>query len=150
MQNPPKNQPRQPGQDLTDLIGREERNARRRAAKKRHPFASEDKEQIAFVAWARPRCDLVWHTPNARQYSRRSWAYWKAMGVLPGIPDVMLFYRGVMFALEFKRPGEKPSSGQRDVMKKLHELGVKVAVVYSCEEAKNFLMDNTQESKRVQ
>ena len=141
MQNPPKNQPSSIGAE----IGREERNARRRAARKKHPPASEDVEQMAFVAWARPRCDLVWHTPNARQYSRRSWAYWKAMGVLSGVPDVLLFYRGILFALEFKRPGEKPSLGQRAVMKMLRGLGVNVEVVYSCEEAKKILMDSAKE-----
>ena len=138
-----KNRPQNHPRELEAEIDREERNAMRRAAKGK--TWKEDREQMAFVEWARPRCDLVWHTPNTRKYSRRSWTYWKAMGVEPGIIDIFIFYQGIFFALEFKVPGKKPTKKQEEVMCVLEAMGAKVKTVYSFEEAKDFVLSHAQE-----
>jgi len=125
---------------LETEILREKTIARKRAAK---GPPREDRAQIEFIEWARKHCELVWHTPNARKYSRRSWAYWKAMGVEPGMPDVMLICQGTHIALEFKRTkNDKPSVRQKAVLGMLHNRGWKVAVVSSCPEAVRFVREN--------
>jgi len=61
------------------------------------------------------------------------------MGVQAGIPDVMMICHGVHIAIEFKRPGEKPTLEQKAVQGMLHSRGWSVAVAESCEEAKKFV-----------
>ena len=126
---------------LEQEIAREQKKAKSRAARK-PPL--EDTQQIDFIAWARKHAELVWHTPNARKYSRAAWAYWNAMGVEPGILDIFLLIRGVRMAIEFKRPGEKPTAKQRRVGEILARYGYEVAFVYSSEEAKNFVMEKAR------
>lgn len=126
---------------MDEEIAREKKNARKRAAR---TSKTEDREQMEFVTWARENCELIWHTPNARKYSRASWAYWNAMGVQAGIPDILMVYRGVRWALEFKRPGEKLTDEQEAVLGILRVQGWRVAVVESCEDAKKFVREDHQ------
>jgi hypothetical protein len=128
-------------------VMRELQAAKRRAAKKKRANSHlEDAEQKAFVQWARTRVDLVWHTPNARKYSRGSWHYWKSMGVEAGIPDILIMhFRHCQLApspgprriaLEFKAPGRKPTKAQRRIHDIFAASGWSVVTVYSAEEAK--------------
>lgn len=95
----------------------------------------EDVEQIAFVEWARPRFLLVWHTPNQKAGTN----YLKAMGVLPGFPDVCcISWAGAHLALEFKSKTGKTRRAQDDVLGQLVLAGWRTAVVRSCAEAVEF------------
>jgi hypothetical protein len=119
------------------LVEREARLAINRA-KKKVSQKKEDAEQQDFVIWARAIFNLVWHTPNARE-KKTARLYWHSMGVLAGVPDICIVHRGVNIALEFKSAGGKLSPDQKRIMRTLHENGWHVAVVYSAEEAKDFV-----------
>lgn len=56
-----------------------------------------------------------------------------------GTPDFCGVYRGVAFALEIKRPGEKPTTEQLGELKWLELAGAKTKIVFSKDEAVEFL-----------
>ncbi len=56
-----------------------------------------------------------WHTPNGEQRSAGAGAKLKAMGVKPGVPDLVLISPdGRFHALELKAPGGRLSEPQQD------------------------------------
>lgn len=96
---------------------------RRRAAR-----VSEDDVQIAVVDALRVAGELVIHVPNGGKRSRSEGARLKRLGVLAGVPDLLVFSvpagleaRGV--ALEVKSPGGRPSKAQLRVLDELRALG---------------------------
>lgn len=52
-----------------------------------------------------------------------------------GIPDILGCYRGVMFGVESKMPGNKPSKIQEFRMAQMAQAGAVVVVAYSVEDA---------------
>ena len=52
-----------------------------------------------------------------------------------GIPDIVGVFRGTFFALEVKRPGEKPTPIQEAVIEQINAAGGVAEVVTSIEEA---------------
>ena len=77
---------------------------------------SEDQIQIAVVDHLKKRGDpnsIWWHTPNGGGRSAREGAKFKAMGLLPGVSDLILHNSaGEAFALELKRDGGRPTESQ--------------------------------------
>ena len=77
----------------------------------------------------------VFHVPNNRM-SARDGAYWKAMGVLAGVPDlVFVLANGVTLWMEVKAPGGRLTDGQKAFHEALRGNGHLVVVVYSTQEA---------------
>ncbi|GGH14590.1 hypothetical protein GCM10007036_14010 [Alsobacter metallidurans] len=57
------------------------------------PRANEDAIQIAIVTYLRmvlPRVAKVFHVPNGGKRNKSEAAKLKAMGVLPGVPDILI------------------------------------------------------------
>ncbi|MGO9006617.1 MAG: VRR-NUC domain-containing protein [Beijerinckiaceae bacterium] len=93
---------------------------------------------IAIVAtlrrYAKPDW-LFWHTANGEWRDIRTAAKLKAMGVRPGVPDLLLLRPdGVIHCLEFKRAGEYISEDQENF--RLHCLahGIPFVVVSTIDE----------------
>lgn len=57
-----------------------------------------------------------------------------------GVPDFIGCFHGVPFAMEVKRPGEKPTMQQSGELMWLGKAGAATAVVHSRDEAIQFLM----------
>ncbi len=55
-----------------------------------------------------------------------------------GVPDFQGVFHGIAFAIEVKRPGEKPTTEQLGELKWLELAGARTAVVYSKQEAVDF------------
>lgn len=76
--------------------------------------------------------------------SHRCWWDRKRMDVpttsREGIPDFIGSFVGIPFGMEVKRPGEKPSVDQLGELAWMRKAGAQTAVVFSCEEAKDFLL----------
>ena len=66
---------------------------------------------------------LWWHTPNGGLRTRRSGALLKALGVLPGVSDILAVRKGNIYALELKASGGRLSEHQQDFQWKLSEAG---------------------------
>ena len=108
--------------------------AKKKRAKRRR---EEHREQERFVAWARLRGLRVVHCPNelVGQVSKGRAAELKRLGVSAGVPDVLIFDRRCCVALEFKGPKGGPSPSQRGWLDWLGQLGWRVVVVTTCEQA---------------
>ena len=53
--------------------------------------------------------DAVWfHAPNGGGRSKVEAAIFKGLGVKPGVPDLIILYRGRCLAIELKAPGLTP------------------------------------------
>jgi len=67
------------------------------------------------------------------------WAV-KFPGVLQrGVPDILAVYRGRFFALEVKRPGQKPTRLQRAVLQQIRATGAVAETVTSVRQVKGVL-----------
>lgn len=66
-------------------------------------------------------------------------AFLKAMGLVPGLPDLMLLHEGVVYFLEVKAPKGKLSPAQAECHIGLRRAGCHVEVVKSLDEALNCL-----------
>ena len=95
---------------------------------------SEDDLQIACMSYMRlVHTDLLaFHVPNGGNRSAREGAKFKRMGVLSGVPDILIMqpsgeYNGL--AIELKIGKNKPSDNQIEVMNKLMACGWYVTIV---------------------
>ena len=85
---------------------------------------------------ARPVYGIVWFAVPNGGYRRPTEAkIFKGMGVLPGVPDLILLRAGKMYALELKKANGKLTDNQRDTMDMLTAAGAECAVAYSIDEA---------------
>lgn len=64
----------------------------------------------------------------------------KATTSRAGVPDITGVFASVAFGIEVKRPGQKPSAEQLGELAWMRKAGAQTAVVFSVEEAKDFLL----------
>lgn len=98
------------------------------------PAVTEFAIQRAFMMWfngvpgkmdaAKRPGVVVWHTPNGEARDAATGARLKEMGVLPGIPDVLILWGGQLFAIELKKPGGRLSPAQIDLQPRLLNAGL--------------------------
>ncbi len=75
------------------------------------------------------------HVPNG---GKRSWSEgktFKALGVIAGVPDLILLRDGKTYALELKSPTGRLSPSQRLVLTHMAQCGAETAVANSLDEA---------------
>lgn len=99
------------------------------------------KALVERLRWehADKRC-LWWHTPNGGPRSKGAAGKLKAMGVLPGVPDLQfMFPDGHVAFLELKRPNGVMSEAQYDFESRCRRYGVEYAVAYSMDQAVEIL-----------
>ena len=59
----------------------------------------------------------------------------KGLGVIPGVPDVLLWHDGKSFATELKSDAGRVSAAQSDMLTRLSEAGVVIAVCHGIDQA---------------
>jgi len=99
----------------------------------------EDDLQAACMRWLRlehPNV-LAFHVPNGGKRNAREAAKFKRLGVLAGVPDVLIvhpsnFFNG--FAVELKVKGGKASPRQKERLSDFHLAGWKQKIIYSFDE----------------
>lgn len=77
---------------------------------------------------------LFFHIPNGGKRFLREAARLKAMGVMPGCPDIALLDGGQIFFIELKSAKGSVTEAQRECHKALGRAGSPVAVVRTPEE----------------
>ena len=83
---------------------------------------------------------LVFHVPNGGSRPTAEGIQLKKMGVVPGIPDLLIFNEGAFVgAMEIKNQVGKLSAEQYGIHALLRRLGFQVAVVRSIGEAREAL-----------
>lgn len=63
----------------------------------------------------------------------------KSAGMLPGFPDILIFYRGQGYCIEVKAEGGRLSATQKDVRDRLLAQGIPWAVCRSIDDAREKL-----------
>jgi hypothetical protein len=106
---------------------------------------SELQLQISLVEWCRWKLRpnvLVWHTPNGEVRDKRTAAKLKAMGVLPGVADLVFMWGNIVVGpkllfLELKAPGRscKLSPEQQAFSVMVREMGATYRVTDNIDEA---------------
>lgn len=105
-------------------------------AKKEFP---EQEIQINFMAYiAQSGVDglFVFHVPNGQNVGPFVGTKLQRMGLVAGMPDLMLIHKGHIFGLEIKndKPRGKLSTAQHLTMAALREAGVECAVAYGIQD----------------
>jgi VRR-NUC domain len=91
---------------------------------------------VEWIRWCAPQC-VVFHPANGGLRSKSEAARLKWIGVLPGIPDlVVLAPVGRVFFLEVKVPDRRLSVDQRDIFDRLVALGIDAAIVRSVDDVR--------------
>jgi hypothetical protein len=80
----------------------------------------------AVVQQLRARADpkaLWFHVPNSGQHKPQYRAKLNALGLLPGVSDLIAIHRKEIFALELKRDGGRPTELQNEFLARLRMAG---------------------------
>lgn len=105
---------------------------------KQYPEEALQKAVVQFFGkpvYALPADAVFWATANQRG-TRKMWEnqLLKAMGVLPGFPDLAILWRGQLYLIECKAPGGALSPVQKALHVRLGLAGAKIWVCFSFEQ----------------
>lgn len=106
----------------------------------------EDNLQIQVINYLRYQYGkaLFCHVPNGGKRNAIEGAKFKRMGVLAGVPDILIFNKNYSFdglAIELKIKPNKPTKIQLEVIERFKEVGFDVHVCYDFDSCKN-IIDN--------
>lgn len=101
----------------------------------------DDEDQLQKAVWAqflwrRQKGVIGWHTPNGGKRSKASGGKLHAMGVVPGVFDLIFLLPGPRTCLlELKVSGGSVSKEQTEFARGLDELGIEWAIAWSLDQA---------------
>lgn len=98
----------------------------------------EDEIQRAVFAHLRQRAApgvFAFHVPNGGYRKPREAAILKGLGVTPGVPDIIIVFRGHAYGLELKAPGGRPTEKQLLAMAAMDEAGGFVCIAEGLDRA---------------
>ena len=112
--------------------------------KRRQVKVTEDRIQAAVFEHLRTRGKpglVAFHPKNGGLHQRTEFQRIrnKRLGIEPGIPDVIVLYDGLVYALELKTLDGKPTEEQKNMLGKLHDAGVVCGIVYGLDNAIGWL-----------
>lgn len=117
----------------------------------------EYKVQVAIVKWLRavmPSGTIIHHSMNEHQKRGKAGMLAaqrnKTAGVFTGFPDLIVCTFSDVFFLEVKAPKGRVSDNQKVCHQMLEHLGLKVGVVRSVEDVREFLQRSNIGFKEVQ
>lgn len=98
----------------------------------------EDQVQAAVVLHLATRAlpgVVWWHTPNGGYRNAGEAGRFKALGVRPGVPDLLALHRGHLYALELKTERGRVSDAQGEMIAALEAAGARCAVAFGLDDA---------------
>jgi hypothetical protein len=101
----------------------------------RRPEQTIQRAVFEHLAVRRSPGTFAFHVPNGGWRSRAEAAILKGLGVVAGVPDVILVCDGRVYALELKAAGGRLSGAQRQVHDALRDAGAEVAMAAGLDEA---------------
>ena len=104
----------------------------------RHPARSETQIQKAVIehlGWRAVPNSFAFHVANGGWRTAVEGAILKGMGVVPGVPDIIIINNGRAFALELKTNTGRLTDIQRQTIETMQRAGATVAVAYGIDEA---------------
>lgn len=105
-------------------------------ARNAHPEQEIQINFMAYIAQAGVDGLFVFHIPNGVKSNPFVGTILNRMGLVAGMPDLMLIHKGHLFALEIKndKPRGKLSTVQHLTIAALREAGVQCAVAYGLQD----------------
>jgi hypothetical protein len=107
-----------------------------------HPFQANASTEAAIqraiwnhLQWRSHPGVFAFHPANGGFRKPVEAAILKGLGVVAGIPDLVIIHRGQVYALELKTETGKLTDAQRITHEKLRRAGAEVATVYGSDEA---------------
>lgn len=89
---------------------------------------------IQYLAWVKPKA-LYFHCPNGEARSKATAGRLKAMGTLPGVPDLTFISEGgITSFIELKAPGKYLSPAQKAFRETVVSLGCQYALARSVDD----------------
>ena len=76
-----------------------------------------------------------WHTPNGGKRHIAEAVKFKALGVVAGVPDLLILKGGRLYALELKSATGRLQPSQRMVLARMEDCGAETSVAHSLDEA---------------
>ena len=108
---------------------------------------NEHQLQVACVNYFRIKYPnyLIFSIPNAGKRSVRAGVYYKAEGLVAGVPDLFVpepcgYFSGLFIEMKTESKNSKPSPAQVEMIKKLQARGYKVVI---CRSLDNFITEVT-------
>lgn len=78
---------------------------------------------------------FFFHCPNGGFRRPVEAAIFKALGVVAGVPDILVLWKGHLYGLELKAPGGKLSENQTETQRNMAAAGATLGVAWSLDEA---------------
>ena len=94
--------------------------------------------QLAWNQYPETRYKLF-HIPNGGFRNKREAAKFKAIGVISGVPDLCLIWKGLSHYIELKTPKGSISATQKKIHDEWSKEGIRVHVVRSIEQFEKIL-----------
>jgi hypothetical protein len=103
--------------------------------KRRHPEQQLQKAVLDHIAWRGVPGLFVAHYPAGGWRSSTEGAIFKSLGVVPGIPDLLIIYAGHLYALELKTAHGRLTEIQLATQARLRAAGATVATAVELDAA---------------
>ena len=102
---------------------------------------------VEHLELALPSDAIFWATMNERKIPRHLGPYYRAMGRVPGVPDLVVIYKGRALGIELKLPTSKvygtkktyQTQAQKDFQERMQAAGACYEVCRSLAEVRVFL-----------
>ena len=94
-----------------------------------------------YLRWALPPDAVHFSIPNGLMRSKKAGAAAVGEGLLAGVPDLCIVWRGRAFFLELKAPHGVVSAAQRETQRRLIYAGAEVMVCKSAEQVEAALRE---------
>lgn len=107
--------------------------------RRKRPEAALQVAVMQYLALALPNTAVAFHPANEGRRSARAGADLKRQGLLPGLPDVFVLWRGSVYAIELKAGKGRVSAQQTATHKRLVAAGCPVSVCRSIDDVEAFL-----------
>jgi hypothetical protein len=108
---------------------------------RRHDEDDLQRAVVQYLRWSLPSDATAWHIPNGGQRHSKAAARLVGLGLVAGMPDLELLYRGHSIFLELKTKLGHASSVQRQQHRKLQYCGADVLVCRSLDAVETCLRE---------
>ena len=105
------------------------------SANMQHPEQAVQKAVLQHLAWRAVPGLFTFAVPNGGWRSAIEAAIFKGIGVVAGIPDIIIIHAGRCFGLELKADRGRLTNVQRDAHERMRAAGAHVATAWGIDEA---------------
>jgi len=104
-------------------------------AHRRYPEQRLQKAVLEHLRWRGVPGLFAFHVPNGGWRSPVEAAIFRALGVVAGVPDILIIHDGQLFALELKTEHGRLTQTQAETQQRMRAAGAHVAVASGIDEA---------------